>query len=812
MSSVNHEKSRQPGICIHNTKSLYQASRLNKPKRSPLCKQWSDVRHILVVAVMTAAGVGMSSTRVNAFDTIYVRASATGNNDGTSWGDAFTDLQEALVMALPGDEIWVAAGTYRPAGAGGSREATFQLLNDVALYGGFAGGETSIEQRDISMNETVLSGDLNANDVPVNPASDCCVAHSTPGCDDTACAIEICASIPECCTTSWTAFCAGAANIVCGFCSNGGSTSDNSHHVVRATSVGLTAILDGFSITAGHDHRTSGDWPNGEGIGAGLLNNFASPLISNCSFYGNRAWAIGSGIFNRSSSPHIVGCRFFSNNGVNGSGNGLALGNREGSHPLVSDCLFINNIVDGFGQGGAVYNGDGSAPIFIASQFIHNAATHGGALSNENQSVLTMINCTMNGNSAVGFNGGAIRLGVGTTAHLINCTFSGNTSVGLGGALFSDESNFELLGCTLSHNLASQSGGISASFSTVQIKNSVFWGNSDDLGSGLNAQLVAADGSLEVSYSNIEGSNAAQWGEGNINVAPLFADPLGPDDNPGTADDDLRLAPGSPCIDAGNNTAVPFDTHDLDGDNNTNERTPIDLDGNPRFLDDAATVDTGSGTAPIVDMGAYEFIIDCNQNHIPDSVDIASGTSPDVNQDGVPDDCGNVAAIVDATPPPNAIDARQPHNLDGSNSTGWYFVRLTLSNANQSVGKPQFEVSEQGGDGIAPGIAAVSVQGTQALILFSTPVEPGAWTTVTHIPSGTSTRVGYLPGDVNGDGAATPVDILALIDAINGVTPRPDYATDINRDGTTAPADILREIDLLNGADAFEPWLGRTLP
>jgi hypothetical protein len=65
---------------------------------------------------------------------------------------------------------------------------------------------------------------------------------------------------------------------------------------------------------------------------------------------------------------------------------------------------------------------------------------------------------------------------------------------------------------------------------------------------------------------------------------------------------------------------------------------------------------------------------------------------------------------------------------------------------------------------------------------------------------------------VNGDGITTSVDILRLIDALNGVTPRPEHATDINRDGITAPSDILRVIDLLNGADAFDPWLFRALP
>ncbi|MFQ5463682.1 MAG: IPTL-CTERM sorting domain-containing protein [Phycisphaerae bacterium] len=84
-----------------------------------------------------------------------------------------------------------------------------------------------------------------------------------------------------------------------------------------------------------------------------------------------------------------------------------------------------------------------------------------------------------------------------------------------------------------------------------------------------------------------------------------------PDGIPGTADDDLRLLSGSPCIDAANNAAVPPDVPDLDGDGGTFEPLPFDLDGNPRFVDDPETVDTGIGTPPIVDMGAYEFQEGC---------------------------------------------------------------------------------------------------------------------------------------------------------------------------------------------------------
>ncbi len=131
-----------------------------------------------------------------------------------------------------------------------------------------------------------------------------------------------------------------------------------------------------------------------------------------------------------------------------------------------------------------------------------------------------------------------------------NCTFSGNTPTSIGGGMF----NYD---------------------SSPPVTNCVLWGNSPD---------QIDDPGTTVTYSDISGGFA---GEGNIDADPIFVDP---------GNGDFRLSPGSPCIDAGDNTAVPVDI-------------TTDLDGNPRFVDDPGTTDTGSGTPPIVDMGAYEFQI-----------------------------------------------------------------------------------------------------------------------------------------------------------------------------------------------------------
>jgi len=102
----------------------------------------------------------------------------------------------------------------------------------------------------------------------------------------------------------------------------------------------------------------------------------------------------------------------------------------------------------------------------------------------------------------------------------------------------------------------------------------------------------------------------------------------GPDNTPGTNDDDygdLRLRSGSPCADSGNNAAVPAGVL-------------TDIMGNPRFSDDPLAPN-GAGVPPIVDMGAFEWALDCNGNGVPDDEDIANLTSNDCNVNGLPDEC-----------------------------------------------------------------------------------------------------------------------------------------------------------------------------
>jgi len=144
------------------------------------------------------------------------------------------------------------------------------------------------------------------------------------------------------------------------------------------------------------------------------------------------------------------------------------------------------------------------------------------------------------------------------------------------------------------------------------LTNCIFWGN--EAGGWLVEEKQIYDDSWSstgIYYTCVEGWTGALGGAGNIGGDPLFVDADGPDDNVGTEDDNLRLSAGSACIDAGINAFVPPDTPDLDGDGNTAEPIPLDLDYGQRFVDDPCTVDTGLPDPPdyleVVDMGAYEY-------------------------------------------------------------------------------------------------------------------------------------------------------------------------------------------------------------
>lgn len=548
-------------------------------------------------AVEAASGV-QRSVLVPGGVILYVDADASGANIGTSWSNAYTSLQPALEQAQAGDQIWVAAGTYKPSvqvGGTGDRYQAFQMKNGVAIYGGFAGGEGSLEQRDWENQLAILSGDIGVE----------------------------------------------------------GVSSDNCYHVIHnSADLGLnaSAILDGFIITQGITGGNGGGMYNVEAsptlanclftansasYGGGMSNNASSPTLINCQFIHNLAGTSGGGMYNDVSAPILTDCAFIENSAPSHSGGGMR--NIDGSAPVLTNCSFENNSADYGGgmsnnhsapvikesifakntashgggmdnyysspslsgsmfyqntghYGAGMYNMN-SSPILLRTNFVENTAWnegggmrnyasspvltqctflgnisdyHGGALYNKTNSAPVLVNCSLLDNTS-GFNGGGMH-NYEASPTLINCTISGNHADYYGGGMYIDRSSSPLLtNCIISGNSADWGAGIYINDnSTPRLTNCILWGDTPD-------EIFTSSSTAVITYSDVQGGYV---GVGNLNVDPGWVDP---------ANANFHLSPGSPCMEVGNNAAPELPTHDFEGH-------PRVIDGDE---DGTATVDLG---------------------------------------------------------------------------------------------------------------------------------------------------------------------------------------------------------------------------
>lgn len=497
----------------------------------------------------------------------YVDIDATGAGDGSSWSDAYTDLQAALA-ATPTGEIWVAEGVYRPGPANGTGNS-FWLASGLALYGGFAGVETSLSERDPAAHPTVLDGDLQGDDV----------VGSGP---------------------YWFA----GWNI----------NTPNASHVVRCGAVDSSAVLDGFVVANGYAAAAS--YPGG--WGGGLLSEGGSPTIRNCTFthclagFGNG----GAACF-VDGAPLVESCTVLENYVHMGRGAGVFLTGTCAA--TVRDTSFVYGYAKSTnGAEGAGLSSWSTAPVLIERcDFVENTASafytlgdqiaRGGGVSSFYDG-MTVEACTFVGNWAHA--GGGLYTWGDTT--ITNSLFFGNTvqsyntsdftsDGGYGAAICStsaqigDETRIDC--CVVAGNHGTDGGAVYAGWNHHhRIENTIVWGNTTS-SPDLPPVKINVEGNDTIRYSCVQGLLQQIPGEdppnpadfpGSIDTDPLFAD---------FAAGDLHLLAGSPCVDAGENASVPAGVL-------------LDLDGHPRFQDDPAAPDTGAGTAPLVDMGAFERIPD----------------------------------------------------------------------------------------------------------------------------------------------------------------------------------------------------------
>jgi parallel beta-helix repeat protein len=358
-------------------------------------------------------------------------------------------------------------------------------------------------------------------------------------------------------------------------------------------------VLDGFTITGGNNNNPLSSFnENEDNNGAGLLNEYGTIQISNCIFIENSADNQGGGIYNHRGSINLTNCIFTRNSArddgagiynfqsdmnldkctfrenTTQSGKGGGTYNEQ-SNPNLIDCKFIENIAQ---YGGGIYN-DESSPALNKCEFIRNSSVNygnGGGMHNDDSSP-TLDKCIFIGNSADNDGGGIYNTNESNSI-LNNCALTGNSAHDDGGGLSDNNCSTTLTNCTFTANSAQNGNAISSNSersgpgSTTTLINCILWDGGNEIWND--------DRSIPtVSYSNIQGGWSS-WS--NIEADPLFINPLGMDNIPGTEDDNLQLAPDSPCIDSGDPTYSP-------------EPNETDLEGNRRIING------------LIDMGAYEF-------------------------------------------------------------------------------------------------------------------------------------------------------------------------------------------------------------
>jgi predicted outer membrane repeat protein len=571
---------------------------------------------------------------------IYVDDDANGLNDGSSWDNAYRYLQDALVDANSSAkpiEIHVAQGIYKPDEGGGvtlgDKWVTFQLISGVTLRGGYAGlGEPDPNTRDVEVYQTILSGDLDGNDVSRD------LTFETPH--------EV-----------WQSY------------------ADNSQCVVDGSSADSSAVLDGFMIMAGY--RVPSSVPDRDGtspdsIGGGMRNISGSPTIINCTFEGN-----SGAVFNvANSSPAFLDCRFVRNL----AGEGGAMVNWE-SNPEIQGCVFEDN--SALGDGGAICFRGGSA-LIMTCRFSCNQAHHTGGAINNIGANIKLTDCELDRNQAGGDigqgAGGAMFTSGDSNTVIEECTFFRNESLAIGGCIYAEEGHLTLFKCVFNSNSTNGMGGSLALgiYANVSINKTTFESNRANLGSavfnmtealkmercimvgnwavntgsavygsekgllqmnnctlsgnlsdqgtsvaGLNSVIVrdsivwdqsafVMGDKINITYSNVQGS-WSELGEGNITADPCFAEPGYWDPN-GTIED-------------------PNDDFWIDGDYHLKSQAGRWDPNNQSWVKDDVTspcIDSGDPNSPvgfepfpnggIINMGAYGGTAEASKSYFGEPV------------------------------------------------------------------------------------------------------------------------------------------------------------------------------------------------
>lgn len=391
---------------------------------------------------------------------IFVSANATGNNDGSSWTDAYIDLQSALDDTSDGS-IWIAKGTYVPNMKDSARY--YLVEREVNLYGGFNGTESNLSDRDPAANKTILSGDVNGDDVQGDPLV---------------------------------------------------NRIDNAAHILYVLAQSTKVQIDGIQFISGNtsleDNGESGFYLRG-----GAIYSFATLIVSNCSF-SECAGRSGAAIqISNSDGSNISDCNFFDN--YNTAQAILLLASC--SNTIIENSKFNFNTT----SRGAIYTltsvGISIKNCDISENIGHPDNWGGTALFNWNSIDVNVSNTKLNKN--VSFNNAAVlycdgrEISEGNQMHFQDCEITSNDSPGYGGNLYFWEAEYTMDGCTISKNTAPNGAGVYHGNTKFLISNTTFDGNAAEFGGACLNYNIRTDGLYKACTfeSNIASTSG---GVGNI--------------------------------------------------------------------------------------------------------------------------------------------------------------------------------------------------------------------------------------------------------------------------------------------------------
>jgi len=490
---------------------------------------------------------------------VYVDADATTEGDGRSWANALPDLQDGLDLATCGVlttdycqswQVWAAEGSYYAWRV--CELDTYWVRDNVHLYGGFAGDEAALSEREPETHVTTLDG------------------HDGPDGEQHVWNVTV---VPS------------QADVVLDGLTITGGGAEPEEQLVGG---GLWSIESNLSINGCTFENNSAEW------GGGIYLYDATVEITNSSFRENAAYT-GGGMTVGYSSLTMENC-LFEGNSATADGFSAGLHISSGTVAELTDCTFLDN--QGNGTLGVIeaivemeschFEGNEGATIgALASQlstltindstFVDNAASepsgHAGALFSDHGS-LDLTDSSFEGNSA-GLEGGALFAQLGSSITASGCRFFANTSNNGGGAVLVANESVVVSECLFVDNSATEEAGALGLGMNEEssVSHCTFAGNSCETGGSaigiMDEQLVLIDSILwdetapeifliteetpdpMVTYSDVRGGWA---GEGNIDADPLFVDPDG---------GDYCLQDGSPCIgaasDAGDMGYCPYE-------------------------------------------------------------------------------------------------------------------------------------------------------------------------------------------------------------------------------------------------------------